>query len=81
MLWSPAWILALIPLAVAKPLVSKRWDDFEVKHAWSDVPKGWNYHGPAPSDHVLDMRIALKQDKLEELISTLYAVSDPAHER
>ena len=81
MLWSPAWILTLIPLAVANPLVSKRWDDFEVKHAWADVPKGWKCHGPAPSDHVLDMRISLKQNRLNDLITSLYEVSDPMHEK
>ena len=81
MIWLSAWALAVIPLAAAKPLVSKIWNDFEVKHAWADVPKGWECHGDAPPDHVLDMRIALKQGKLEELISTLYEVSDPTHEK
>jgi hypothetical protein len=81
MVWFSAWVLALIPLAATKPLLSKRWDNFEVKHAWSEVPKGWKCHGPAPSDHVLGMRIALKQDKLEDLITALYEVSDPVHKR
>ncbi|EKM50516.1 uncharacterized protein PHACADRAFT_263851 [Phanerochaete carnosa HHB-10118-sp] len=66
MVRSTLYLLALVPLAAAKPLVSRRWDsDFEVKHAWNDVPKGWKCHGPAPPDHVLDMRIALKQDRLD----------------
>lgn len=81
MVRSTFYLLALIPLAAAKPLISKRWDDFEVKHAWEHVPTGWSYHGPAPSDHVLHMRISLKQDRLEDLITALYEVSDPAHEK
>ncbi|KAI0705250.1 peptidase S8/S53 domain-containing protein [Cytidiella melzeri] len=70
---------ALLPFAVAKPFASKRWADYEVKHAWNDVPQGWKCHGPAPSDHLLDMRIALKQDKFEDLVTALYEVSDPEH--
>lgn len=81
MVWSSFCLLALIPLAVAKPLVSKRWDDFEVKHAWTEVPKGWKCHGPAPPDHVMNMRISLKQDKFDDLVTSLFEVSDPAHEK
>ncbi|GJE91255.1 subtilisin-like protein [Phanerochaete sordida] len=73
-------LLALVSLAVASPL-AKRWDDFELKHAWADVPKGWKWHASAPSDHVLDMRISLKQGNLDDLIASLYEVSDPAHEK
>lgn len=79
MIWSSALILALAQLAASTPV--KRWDDVSVKHAWSEVPNGWRLHGPAPGDHTLDMRIGLKQDKLDQLISSLYEVSDPAHER
>jgi len=80
MLWSPVVIFTLVQLSVSKPL-AKRWDDLSVKHSWTEVPRGWKLHGPAPADHHMDMRIGLKQDKLDELISTLYQVSDPAHER
>lgn len=45
------------------------------------IPKGWEYHSPAPADHSLDLRIGLKQDKIDELISSLYEVSDPSHSR
>lgn len=80
MLWSTVLTLALIQLCISKPL-SKRWDDFSVKHSWTEIPSGWELHGPAPADHTMDMRIGLKQDKLDELISSLYEVSDPAHEK
>jgi hypothetical protein len=68
-------------LVLARIGFSKRRDDFVVKHAWKDIPKGWRWHGPAPDDHTLEMRIGLKQDRLDELISTLYEVSDPGHRR
>ncbi|KAI8969372.1 subtilisin-like protein [Trametes punicea] len=81
MLWSPALLLALVQLVVATPLISKRWDDFAVKHAWTEVPRGWELHGPAPADHTFDMRIGLKQDRFDELVAALYEVSDPSHEK
>ncbi|KAJ7132373.1 peptidase S8/S53 domain-containing protein [Mycena epipterygia] len=81
MLWLSAFVLGLAQLSAAKPLASKRWNDVAVKHAWVETPRGWEFHSTPPGDHLLDMRIGLKQNKLEELISTLYEVSDPAHER
>ncbi|RPD64171.1 subtilisin-like protein [Lentinus tigrinus ALCF2SS1-7] len=82
MFWSTSvLLLGLAHFAASKPLASKRWDDFEVKHAWVEVPRGWELHGPAPSDYTFDMRIGLKQDKFDELVTALYEVSDPAHER
>lgn len=71
----------LVGTALCKPLY-KRWDDFRVKHAWVDgTPKGWEVIGPAPSDHRLTVRIGLKQDGIDDLITNLYAVSDPNHRR
>ncbi|KAI0831997.1 peptidase S8/S53 domain-containing protein [Trametes gibbosa] len=81
MLWSSAVLLALVQLVAANPLLTKRWDDLEVKHAWAEVPRGWELHGPAPEDYTFDMRIGLKQDKFDELVASLYEVSDPTHER
>jgi tripeptidyl-peptidase I len=80
MIWSAVFTLALAQHCVSKPLL-KRWDDCSVKHSWTEIPHGWELHSPAPADHVMDMRIGLKQFKLDELISSLYEVSDPAHER
>ena len=81
MFWSSALILGLAHLAASKPRAVKRWDDFGVKHAWAEVPRGWELHGPAPPDYTFDMRIGLKQDKFDDLVTALYEVSDPAHER
>lgn len=71
----------LVGTALCKPL-HKRWDDLKVKHAWVDgVPKGWEVIGLAPSSERLTVRIGLKQDGIEDLVSHLYAVSDPNHNR
>ncbi|KAJ7623726.1 peptidase S8/S53 domain-containing protein [Roridomyces roridus] len=80
MLWLSA-LLLVAQLSAAKPLNSKRWTDLSVKHAWVEIPRGWEYHSAPPADHLLDMRIGLKQDKIDQLISSLYEVSDPAHEK
>lgn len=80
MLWSSVLVLGLVQLSVSKPL-NKRWDDLAEKHSWVEIPRGWEYHSPAHADHLFEMRIGLKQDKLDELISSLYEVSDPNHQR
>ncbi|KAF7345392.1 Subtilisin-like protein [Mycena venus] len=81
MLLLSTFVVVLAGLSGAKPLASKRWNNVAVKHRWVEIPRGWEYHSTPPGDHLLDMRIGLKQDKLDELISSLYEVSDPAHER
>lgn len=76
-------ILAFLPLALAlsTPL-EKRWNNFQTKHAWEDVPRGWVVHdADAPKDHILKMRIGLKQNRFGDLVEELYQVSDPSHER
>ena len=85
---SPAMILPLsfsiligiANLALAKPLL-RRFDDFTEKHAWTEIPRGWVYEAPAPRDHEFDLRIALKQDKIDDLIANLLEVSNPTHAR
>jgi hypothetical protein len=83
MLWLSAFVVGLVTVqfSIAKPLTSKRWNDLAIKHAWVETPRGWEFHSTPPEDHLLDMRIGLKQNKLDELIASLYEVSDPAHER
>lgn len=44
-----------------------------------EVPKGWEYHRVAPQDYKFNMRIALKQDRFDDLVTSLYEVSDPYH--
>jgi tripeptidyl-peptidase-1 len=80
MIWSTVLIAVFAQLCISKPL-SKRWNDFSLKHSWNEVPRGWQHHGPAPPEYTMDLRIGLRQDKLDELISSLYEVSDPAHAR
>lgn len=73
-------LIGLAHLAFAKPLL-RRWDDVAEKHAWVEIPRGWEYHSPAPADHKFDLRIGLKQDKIDDLIANLMEISDPMHSR
>lgn len=72
----PLIVLAFLPLVQS---VSVESSGLEVKHAWTQIPEGWKLHGTPASDHLISLRIGLKQDKLDELIETLYRVSDPLH--
>ncbi|OCH90623.1 subtilisin-like protein [Obba rivulosa] len=65
--------------ATAYPLYDRA--DITVKHEWTQVPHNWELQGEAPSGHPINLRIGLKQGKLDELITTLYEVSDPFHAR
>ena len=78
---SAALLFAFAHLAASKPLISKRWEEFDVKHAWDEVPRGWELHSAAPADHAFDMRVALKQDRFDDLVTALYEVSNPSHSR
>jgi tripeptidyl-peptidase-1 len=69
--------LALALLSSASPLAS----EFTTRHALREVPSGWRAIARAPADHMIDMRIGLKQARMAELLSTLGEVSDPAHVR
>jgi tripeptidyl-peptidase-1 len=81
MLVLSTFVVVLAGLSGAKPLSSKRWNDVSVKHRWAEVPRGWEFHSTPPEDHFLEMRIGLKQNRIDELVSALYEVSDPAHEK
>lgn len=74
-----ACTFALISTCRSRNIAVKRWDDLQVKHAWAEVPRGWELHSAAPEDYRFDMRISLKQDKFDDLVTALYEVSDPAH--
>lgn len=57
MLWSTifAFSVGLAPLGLASPLL-RRWDDLQVKHAWSEVPNGWTSVGkPSPDQKMVFM--------------------------
>jgi tripeptidyl-peptidase-1 len=81
MLGNTLFLVLVVGTALCKPLY-ERWDDVKTKHAWTDgTPEGWEVVGPAPSGERLAVRIGLKQDKFEDLVEHLYAVSDPNHDR
>lgn len=80
MFWRPAFVLLLAQLVTASPL-ARRWDDFAEKHAWVEVPRGWEMVSEAPSDHTFDLRIGVKSSGMEQLIENLMQTSDPTHSR
>ncbi|KAM3069072.1 hypothetical protein ACMFMG_004253 [Clarireedia jacksonii] len=45
------------------------------------VPRKWARIGAAPSEHMLNLRIGLRQDRFDELEQALWEVSDPTHQR
>ncbi|KAG8739824.1 hypothetical protein FRC10_005085 [Ceratobasidium sp. 414] len=70
-------LLAFALVSSASPLSV----DFRTRHALREVPSGWTAVASAPAEHLIDMRIGLKQARMDELLATLYEVSDPAHAR
>ena len=73
-------VLGLVQLGTSITLL-KRWDNFALKHAWPEIPNGWELTAPAPSNYVLELRIGLKQDRIDELIDNLMEISDPTNPR
>ena len=81
LLWTVA-LLGALHSTVSKPLnLDKRWEDLEVKHEWTHVPRGWVEVGRPPADYPLKINIGLKQGRFDELLEHLYEVSDPEHYR
>ncbi|GLB42698.1 putative pro-kumamolisin, activation domain [Lyophyllum shimeji] len=79
MIWSSAVLLScLVPLFASKPL-SRRWNEVVEKHSWAEIPRGWEYHSPAPAEYTFDIRLGLKQDKMDDLVANLMETSDPSH--
>jgi len=68
-------LLSLALLVSGAP--SAVWSDFTVRHALAEVPRGWEIHSRAPADHIINLSIALTQGRVDDLIRTLYEVSDP----
>ncbi|THH09992.1 hypothetical protein EW145_g1636 [Phellinidium pouzarii] len=50
-----------------------------VKHAWAHIPEGWEVDAMPSANHPITLKIGLKQSRINELINTLYEVSDPLH--
>ena len=80
MLWSFLLVFGLTLPATSKTHL-KRWDNLALKHAWPEQPHGWEHIAPAPSNHVLDLRIGLKQNRIDDLINNLMEISDPTNPR
>ena len=80
MYWSLVLLIGLAQFCLSAPLV-KRWDDLVEKHSWPVVPRGWHFVGAAPAEHTLDLRIALKQARFDDLVQSLLEISDPKHDR
>ncbi|KAG8739823.1 hypothetical protein FRC10_005084 [Ceratobasidium sp. 414] len=60
---------------------SSRTLEFTTRHVLHAVPTGWEAVAPAPADHLIDMRIGLKQARMDDLLAILAQVSDPGHVR
>lgn len=80
MFWRSILILCVTCLAFGFPM-ERRWNDFAEKHSWVEIPRGWSFESAAPLDYLFDLRIGLKQDKFDQLITNLMETSDPFHER
>ncbi|KIJ69790.1 hypothetical protein HYDPIDRAFT_77750 [Hydnomerulius pinastri MD-312] len=74
--------LLSLPFAVAlAKSASYKGCQHKVKESIEAPPRGWVQHGPAPSDHMLELKIALPQPHFPILKQHLWEVSDPKHER
>ena len=73
--------LSLLPafLSILVEAVPPHLSETRVKHAWAEVPQGWEEDGAPSSDHPILLKIGLKQHRIGELIGTLSQVSDPLH--
>ncbi|QRV80026.1 tripeptidyl-peptidase I [Ceratobasidium sp. AG-Ba] len=69
----------LLPLLAFVALTSA--SSLTTRHVLRRVPSGWTHIASAPGDHLIDMRIGLKQGRMNELLATLTEISDPGHER
>ncbi|KAF4302378.1 putative tripeptidyl-peptidase 1 precursor [Botryosphaeria dothidea] len=72
------FLLLVAAVVTASPMRPRA--DYGIKEKFH-VPRGWSRLGPAPAEHVINLRIGLKQGQFAELEKHLYEVSDPSHER
>ena len=63
--------------------ISRRWDSEDVitRHEWRETPAGYEDHGPAPGNVVLNLRIGLASAGFDSLLQHLNVASDPDHEK
>ena len=72
--------LALLATTFALSPPEKR-DWVYARHDSSAIPRGWKLVAPAPDSAMVKLRIALPQNRFDELENHLYEVSDPSHSR
>lgn len=76
------WPIIALALAQASATpLAKRFEDFSVRHSWNEVPKGWEFHSTPAPDHRFELRIGVNKANPDDLVRTLYEVSDPKHNR
>jgi len=72
--------LALLLASLVSCAYSVSYHDYKVKDSHF-VPRSFSRIGRAPEDHVINLKISLKQSKFDELERHLYEISDPHHSR
>jgi len=79
----PAALAALLSLqlSIAKPLPHLNTRSPYVVKETHFVPRGWVETGVPNPDHVLNIKIGLKNKKFAELEQHLYEISNPSHHR
>ncbi|KAF8559436.1 subtilisin-like protein [Imleria badia] len=78
-MWS---LLLALPFAVTLVSASHHKDfPHKIKESIEAPPHGWLRHGPAPPDHLLELKIALPRPHFPILEKHLWEVSNPSHER
>ncbi|QRW10121.1 tripeptidyl-peptidase I [Ceratobasidium sp. AG-Ba] len=70
------YVLSLFALAALASAT-----EFTTRHELREVPTGWTPIARAPAEHLIDMKIGLKQARMTELLATLHEISDPANAR
>ena len=75
LLLSLAFTVALVRAGHYKDIPHK------IKESIEGPPRGWLRHGPAPPDHLLELKIGLPQPHFPILENHLWEVSNPKHER
>ncbi|KAF9009289.1 hypothetical protein BDZ89DRAFT_1168001 [Hymenopellis radicata] len=81
MLWSQLLALcAAARFSFGSPL-AERYTTLRKRHSWDAPPRGWEFHSVPDAGEVIELRIGLRQGRVDELISSLYEVSEPGHHR
>jgi len=79
----PLSVLSTLSAAIlggfATPL-APRWNEMRV-NICNDVPKNWENLSHPPNETTIDLHLALKSYRENDLIDALYEVSNPRHLR